>query len=428
MFRLFRGRPARPSGKLRPKVQRRLRVESLADRAMPSASPVHLSAGGILSIRGTPGDDTATVAADASNANQLDVSFNGTTQTFDLTKVHVKRITFVGGAGNDSFTNSTAIPSIASGGAGNDTLTGGLGADKLIGGAGDDVLSGGTGNDTLLGGAGNDSLDGGTGNDVIDGNGGQNTANAGPGKNHVLHATQPKDLGTGNSDFWAKLTDANGNPVGAAEIETETDDNGVTHTDVEVEFENAPANTTFDLTIDPDGTGQNIYSLGQVTTDGEGEACFEATDPANFPTLTSGAATITASDAATGGSDVYTGTLVAPTVNAQSPLATTLTDTAGFQVGGAFFDPNHGVLGLGFFGAPANTTFTVYVNGDATTGVSVGTVTTTDWGFAKFEVTAGTGFPTLAAGSVITVADANGATVLTGTFQTVDWGGGGGGD
>jgi hypothetical protein len=375
-------------------------------------------------IHGTPGNDTATVSVDAANTNQLDVSFNGTTQTFDLTKVHVKRVIFVGGPGDDSFTNNTDIPCIANGGAGNDTLTGGMAADKLIGGAGNDVLSGGTGNDTLLGGAGNDSLDGGTGNDVIDGGGGQNSANAGPGKNHVRHAKLDVP-GAGSGDFWAKLTDANGNEVGAAEVESETNDQGVTHVEVQVEFENAPANTTFDLTVDPDGTGTNVYSLGQVTTNDEGEACFEVNDPANFPTLVSGSATITASDAATGGTDVYTGTLVAP--NVQPVLGTWLTDSSGFQVGGAVFDANHNFFGLGFVGAPANTTYTIYVNGDATTGTAIGTVTTNDWGAAKFELTTDSTFPTLATGSTITVADSTGATVLTGTFQVIGDGGGDGG-
>jgi hypothetical protein len=400
-----------------------LSFEPLADRALPSASPIHLSAGGILAIHGTPGNDTATVAMDAHNSNQLDVTFNGTTQTFDLTKVHVKRIIFVGGPGDDSFTNSTSIGSIANGGAGNDTLIGGLGNDKLIGGSGDDSLNGGTGNDTLLGGSGNDSLDGGTGNNVMDGGAGTNKAKGGPGKNHISHASMA-DPTTGGGDFWAKLTDANGNVVGAAEVETETDDQGVTHTEVEVELRDAAPSTTFDLTIDPDGTGTNDYNLGQITTNDDGDACFEVTDPANFPTLTSGTSTITASGASTGGTDVYTGTLVAP--NVQAVVGTWLTDTAGFKVGGAIFDPNKGEFHLGFLGAPPNTTYTIYVNGDATTGTAIGTVTTNAWGGAQFDLSTDSSFPALAAGSTITVADSTGATVLTGTFQVIGDGGGGG--
>lgn len=426
MLQLLRTRSAH-TGRSRRVAPRRLAIESLADRALPSVSPIHLGAGGVLAIHGTPGNDTATVSTDASNPNQLDVSFNGTTQTFDLTKVKVRRIVFLGGAGDDSFTNSTAIPSVANGGKGNDSLTGGLGNDILIGGAGNDMLDGGTGNDKLLGGAGNDSLDGGTGNNVLDGGAGTNSINGGPGKN-LIRGGLTSAMGASSSDFFAKLTDANGNTVGMAEVETETDD-GVTHTEVEVEFEHAPPNTMFDLTIDPTGTGSNNFNLGQVTTNDEGEARFEVTDPANFPTLTGGTSTITASDAATGGTDVFTGTLTAPQV--QTVLATALTDTAGFKVGGALFDPNHGGFHLVFFGGPANTTYTVFVNGDATTGTSIGTVTTNAFGFAKFEPAAGTTLPTLQAGSTITVADSSGATVLTGTLQAISFGGGhegGGGD
>jgi hypothetical protein len=417
---MFRTRSARTE-KSRRVAPRRLAIEPLADRALPSVSPVHLGVGGVLAIHGTPGNDTASVSVDASNPNQLDVSFNGTTQTFDLTKVKVRRIVFQGGAGDDSFTNDTAIPSIANGGAGNDSLTGGLGNDKLIGGAGNDVLVGGTGNDTLLGGIGNDSLDGGTGNNVLIGGAGTNAINAGPGKN-LIRGGSTNEMGAGSSDFFAKLKDANGNTVGMAEVETETDDQGATHTEVEVEFENAPANTTFDLTISPTGTGSDNFNLGQVTTNDDGEARFEVTDPANFPTLTSGTSTITASDAATGGTDVFTGTLMSPQV--QTVLATALTDTAGFKVGAAFFDPNHGGFHLVFFGGPANTTYTIFVNGDATTGTSIGTVTTNGFGFASFKPAAGTTLPALQAGSTITVADSSGTTVLTGTLQAVNLGGG----
>lgn len=53
----------------------------------------------------------------------------------------------------------------ATGGGGNDVLTGNSVANKLTGGNGGDALRGGGGNDYLFGGAGNDTLTGGTGAD-----------------------------------------------------------------------------------------------------------------------------------------------------------------------------------------------------------------------------------------------------------------------
>lgn len=69
-----------------------------------------------------------------------------------------------GGWGNDTLTGNTAANAL-NGGAGNDKLYGMGGADTLTGGAGNDTLSGGDGNDKLYGGAGNDILSGGAGAD-----------------------------------------------------------------------------------------------------------------------------------------------------------------------------------------------------------------------------------------------------------------------
>ncbi|HYD70337.1 M10 family metallopeptidase C-terminal domain-containing protein [Azospirillum sp.] len=55
----------------------------------------------------------------------------------------------------------------ASGGTGNDLITGNQADNTLEGGGGNDTLNGGTGNDTLVGGAGADSLAGGDGTDVL---------------------------------------------------------------------------------------------------------------------------------------------------------------------------------------------------------------------------------------------------------------------
>ncbi|MCE2700929.1 MAG: Calx-beta domain-containing protein [Nostocales cyanobacterium LE14-WE4] len=69
-----------------------------------------------------------------------------------------------GGTGNDRLTGNT-LNNILSGGDGNDQLQGLGGDDSLWGGAGNDILNGGAGNDSLWGGLGDDILTGGVGND-----------------------------------------------------------------------------------------------------------------------------------------------------------------------------------------------------------------------------------------------------------------------
>ena len=69
-----------------------------------------------------------------------------------------------GGTGNDRLTGN-ALNNTLNGGDGNDQLQGLGGNDTLWGGAGNDILNGGTGNDSLWGGLGDDVLTGGVGND-----------------------------------------------------------------------------------------------------------------------------------------------------------------------------------------------------------------------------------------------------------------------
>ena len=87
--------------------------------------------------------------------------------------VAAARITFEGGAGNDTLTGAsggetgtTAIISTLNGGEGNDTLNGGSKNDALNGGGGNDAMNGNAGNDTMNGGPGGDVFNGGEGNDL----------------------------------------------------------------------------------------------------------------------------------------------------------------------------------------------------------------------------------------------------------------------
>jgi Ca2+-binding RTX toxin-like protein len=110
-----------------------------------------------------------------------------------------------GGAGNDTMTGSSAGGAagnnlldggagndIVDGGAGNDTLLGGSGTDSLTGGSGLDSIDGGLGNDTITGGVGNDSLFGGDGDDIFNylvGVDGIDSVNGGDGLHDLLNIT-----------------------------------------------------------------------------------------------------------------------------------------------------------------------------------------------------------------------------------------------
>src|SRR5947208_3346250 len=111
------GTPA-GSGRRQPGLRKFVpELEALADRVMPA-----LLFHGNLYIYGTNGNDTVSVTA---NATSVKVTQNGKSQSFSLASVRGKQISFWGYDGNDSFTNSTALPATAFGMGGNDTLRGG---------------------------------------------------------------------------------------------------------------------------------------------------------------------------------------------------------------------------------------------------------------------------------------------------------------
>ncbi|GAA2882167.1 hypothetical protein Acy02nite_78590 [Actinoplanes cyaneus] len=119
------------------------------------------------------------------------------------------RVTVALGDGYDFFTNQTAIPAYADGGADSDNLTGGTGADRLtgggdmdtlIGGAGNDVLAGGDDGDQLVGGDGDDVLRGQAGNDVLNGNAGDDVLAGGAGDDLMAGEAGDDDLDGGAGD------------------------------------------------------------------------------------------------------------------------------------------------------------------------------------------------------------------------------------
>lgn len=101
----------------------------------------------------------------------------------------------------------------ATGGSGNDSITGNGVSNLLLGRSGDDTIDGLNGNDTIRGGNGKDTLDGGRGNDTVLGDGGKDKIVGGNGSdilkgglgNDVLNGTKgslDKMWGQGGRDSF----------------------------------------------------------------------------------------------------------------------------------------------------------------------------------------------------------------------------------
>ncbi|MEK7344640.1 MAG: Ig-like domain-containing protein, partial [Pseudomonadota bacterium] len=183
-----------------------------------------LGGGGNDVLRGGPGNDSLDGGAQSDTADySLDtgavtVNLNTGTATDGTggtdTLLNIENAT--GGSGNDSITGNAEFNRL-DGGAGNDTLDGGVGNDTLLGGTGLDSLLGGDGNDTLSGGAGNDTLSGGAGTDTADYSASSDTvtldlsagtASDGTGGTDTLSSIENAKGGTGNDSLTG---DANAN-------------------------------------------------------------------------------------------------------------------------------------------------------------------------------------------------------------------------
>lgn len=161
-----------------------LDVERLESRVVLAAGIGYDRKTGIVAITGFEWSDTVEVRRQGAGVVVSMVNASGSmSRTFR--GVPVNRVTFAGGAGDDAFTNLTAIPSRADGGAGNDTLRGGGGGDQLLGGEGNDRLTGGAGDDVLRGGGGVDVLDGSQGGDDLYGGLGDDRLDGGDGNDRL---------------------------------------------------------------------------------------------------------------------------------------------------------------------------------------------------------------------------------------------------
>ncbi len=136
-----------------------------------------------------------------------------------------------GGAGDNTLTGN-AMANVLMGGMGNDTLDGGMGADELQGGAGNDQLTGGEGADKLYGGAGADTIIGSDGDDMIaPGLGVVGTAedmSGGAGGDTFMFGAFGTDDDGVSDDGTARTADGGGNETFTATITDFEEDGGDT--------------------------------------------------------------------------------------------------------------------------------------------------------------------------------------------------------
>ncbi|HTK75839.1 MAG TPA: C2 family cysteine protease [Gemmataceae bacterium] len=199
-------------------LRRSLNIERLEDRTVPAGISGTIQ-NGVLTVLGTPGDDTIVVHY----ANKV-VSVDGL-----KLEAEAGRIVIDAGAGNDVIRLDTQDPlpvrvpatvycgdgndlvystncgDIVYGQNGNDTLIGGGARDYLNGGDGNDVIDGAGGDDILNGGAGNDTITGNTGNDTIYGDVGNDTVDGAAGNDALFG-----DAGTDNINGSAGNDTVNG--------------------------------------------------------------------------------------------------------------------------------------------------------------------------------------------------------------------------
>jgi hypothetical protein len=196
----------------------------------------------------------------------------------------------------------------------------------------------------------------------------------------------------------ASLTGATGTSGTAVfRANSTTGDNSLT-----VRVSGLTANSTFTVT-------SGTQTLGTINTDANGRGYFSVSNVS--PALTSGA-TITVSDSS--GATVLSGPLASLNSSSVTRLNASLSGATGTS-GTAHFEGNTAVGGNRFSvrvsGLTANSTYTVQIGG--TTVGQVNTDADGDGFLSESNVS-----PTVASGTVLTILDSSGATVLKGTFAT----------
>ncbi len=173
----------------------------------------HLSVGlvsGVLTARGTEGNDDISISLKAGDTTQLNVNMNGVNHYF--ARAAVNSIVVNGRLGNDSIqvSNANGVVPFAiwcKGGGDKDTIVGGDFSDTIYGGAGGDSLDGGGGRDFIKGGRDNDRISGGIDNDWLFGSAGNDSLLGDAGDDMLVGGPDDDDLdgGSGTDKLYGQL-------------------------------------------------------------------------------------------------------------------------------------------------------------------------------------------------------------------------------
>src|SRR5262245_25272804 len=193
-----------------------LALEALERRDVMSSISFIESSGTVV-INGSKDVDIASVNFSSDDLTVDLATYKGTgnrqllfqdSQTFNMSDV--EKIVFVGGEGNDRFTNNSSEESNILGGGGNDVLTGGMHAERILGGSGNDTIHGGNGNDRISDSGGLNRLYGDGGHDRLFGGSGYDIIGGGPDKDTIVSIGGGKDTITGgplNDYVWMDTID-----------------------------------------------------------------------------------------------------------------------------------------------------------------------------------------------------------------------------
>lgn len=146
----------------------------------PTQSQQLLSAVGVLDVHvrlqdgravilGTDGPDTIDVYSPVDGTGQVEIRMNNDPLVVLPRSAMPQGVEVYGRGDADHVSIRFDMPSLVSGGAGDDVLIGGWGPDVIKGGPGNDNIQGRDGNDVLDGNAGDDQISGGAGDNVIHG-------------------------------------------------------------------------------------------------------------------------------------------------------------------------------------------------------------------------------------------------------------------
>lgn len=171
---------------------------------------------GIVQVMVNGADDPTLGTIQANTVTSIVVIGSDTDNVIDLSGVTAAEFSFFdagtglgvqisvdGDDGNDTIIGSPDLGSTLIGGDGADTITGSAAAESIAAGDGNDSIISGDGNDTILGGNGNDIIDSGTGDDNVDAGDGDDSVTGGDGSDTITGAdgADTIDGGAGNDDI-----------------------------------------------------------------------------------------------------------------------------------------------------------------------------------------------------------------------------------